>query len=323
QYPYAPVQAPGAPYGYPPQPGQPQPPAGYPPQPPAGYPPPLAPTVPYGYPPQGMQAMQAPPSVPPQQMGPGAQPPHGSPYGAPGGPMPTYPGMTMPPPPPEKRRNSTLIAVIAGVVLLAIVFGVIGVLALKGSPHANATATPTATTQPTATATATSSATLPNDFTAYTDANNLYSIGYPSDWSKTEDSANGVSEALFANADHSDIYEVAETPGAGISTSDLASVLGEFFTGFAGSLPGGKGSVANQTSPQDVMIAGQTWSQEAADVNYTGTSGASATAHAEVAAIARNGHIFIIADVTQDASAFDTEKSLYFTPMTDTFTFLG
>jgi hypothetical protein len=262
--------------------------------------------------------MQAAPTLPPA---PGAPPMYGGPYGAPGGPMPTYPGMMVPPQPPEKRRNNTLIAVIAGVVLLAIVLGVIGVLALKGSPHAKATATPTATAQPTATATATS--TVPTGFTAYTDANKLYSIGYPSDWSKTETSASGVSEALFANSDHSDIYEVAETPAAGYSTSDLASVLGGFFTGFAGSLPGGKGGVSNQTRPQDVSIAGQTWTQEAADVNYTDSSGASATAHAEVAAVVQNNHIFIIANVTQDATVFDTEKSLYFTPITDTFTFLG
>ncbi|HKV84883.1 MAG TPA: hypothetical protein VJN88_10020 [Ktedonobacterales bacterium] len=309
QYPYAPVQAPGAPFGYPPQPLQ--------PQSPLGYPPPLAPTLPYGYPPQGM------PPQPSMPLGPGAQPTYGGPYGAPGGPQPAYPGMTFPPQPPQKRRNNTLIAVIAGVVLLAIVLGVIGVLALKGSPHANATPTPTATTQPTPTATATTTTTLPGDFTAYTDANHLYSIGYPSSWSKTETSASSVSETLFANSDHSDIYEVAETPGAGLTTSQLSSVLGGFFTGFAGSLPGGKGNVTNETSPQDVTIAGQTWTQEAADVHYTDTSGASATAHAEVAAIVNSGHIFIIADVTQDATAFETEKSLYFTPMTDTFTFLG
>lgn len=306
-YPYAPVQAPGAPYGYPAQPVQPQPPAGYPP---------IAPTLPYGYPPQGMQGMQAPPTQPPA---PGAPPAYGSPYGAPGGFQPPYPGMMVPPQPPEKRRNNTLIAVIAGIVLLAIVLGVIGVLALKGSPHAKAT--PTATTQPTATAT--TSITVPTGYTAYTDANKLFSIGYPSDWSNTDTSGNGVSGVLFNNPDRSDIYEVAQLPASGISTSQLSTVLGEFFTGFASSLPSGSGTVSNQTAPQDITIAGDTWTQEAADIKYTDTSGASATAHAEVAAVSHNGHVFFIADATPDATQFATEDALYFTPMTDTFTFLG
>ena len=146
--PYQPVQAPGAVFGYPPQPpvGYPPAPQPFPQQPPSqspmGYPPaPVNPAMPYGYAPQAMQPGITTP------MAPGQQPPFAAPYGAPGGP-PTYPGMMMTPPqPPEKRRNNTLIGLIAGVVALALVLGFVGVLAFKGGSHGgvSASATPTAT----------------------------------------------------------------------------------------------------------------------------------------------------------------------------------
>jgi hypothetical protein len=237
--------------------------------------------------------------------------PYGAPgqYSAPGQYPPPSPDYAPPPmqgyqppmaPPPAARRNP-IIPIALVVVLLLVAGG--AYLFIKNKNNGGGT--------------------LPSGYTLYTDTAGLYTIGYPGGWSKTATGASGVSEVLFANADHSDIFEVAETPAAGLSTSDLSAVLGGFFTGFAGSLPGGGGSVSNQSSPQNVTIAGQTWTQEGGDVAYSDASGNPAAAHAEVSAISRNSHIFILAYVTQDSSKFSGEKTQYFSPMINSFAFKG
>lgn len=240
---------------------------------------------------------------------------YGGPGGAFGAPQPGgYPsGYPMPPAP--NRRNPIL--PIALVVVLLLVAGGAFLFISKG--HTSGTAkTPTATATTGATATPTTPS-LPSGYSQYSDPNGLYAVGYPSDWTEQDNNSGSVTAALFSNPDHSDIFEVADTSSSGASTSDLSPVLSQYFTGLAGSLP--NGAVGTTSQPQDVRIAGQTWTQESGDINYSDSSGSSATAHSEVAAISRNGHIYIIADVTQDGSTFDGEKSQYFTPMINTFAF--
>lgn len=248
---------------------------------------------PYGAQPSGPPSYGSNPSYG-QPAAPYNTPPQGQ-YGAPQMPQQGYPGM-MTPPAPAKRNPLIPIALV--VVLLLVAGGAF--LYLKHNKSGGA---------------------LPSGYTQFTDPNGLYTIGYPSSWAKQNSGSSGISAVLFTNSDRSDIFEVAELPASGLTTSDLSPVLSNFFTGFAGSLPGGGGSVGSTSSPQDVTIAGQTWTQESGDVNYTDSSGGSATAHSEVSAISHNGHIFIIADVTQDGSKFAGEKSQYFTPMINSFAF--
>ena len=81
---------------------------------------------------------------------PGQQPPFAAPYGAPGGP-PTYPGMMTPPQPPQKRGNGKILGIIAAIVVVALVLGFVGVLAMKGGSNGGkALPTATATVPPTA-----------------------------------------------------------------------------------------------------------------------------------------------------------------------------
>ena len=70
-----------------------------------------------------------------------------------------------------------------------------------------------------------------------------------------------------------------------------------------------------------MTIGGDTWTQESGDINYTNTSGSSATAHSEVAAVVHNNLVFLIAYATQDASKFNAAKQQYFTPMINSFAF--
>lgn len=260
------------------------------------------PAAPYNTPPGQYGQPSSPYNTPPGQFGQPSSPYNTPPgqYGAPSGaygapPQPGYTGMAAPSAP---ARRNPLIPIVLVVVLLLVAGG--AYLFVKHNK---------------------SGGSLPSGYTLYTDQNGLYTIGYPGGWAKQSSGSEGISAVLFTNAARSDIFEIAELPSAGVTTSDLSMVLGQFFTGFAGSLPGGGGTVGNTSSPQNVTIAGQTWTQESGDVNYTDSGGGNATAHTEVSAISHKGHIFILADVTQDGSKFASEKSAYFTPMIDSFTF--
>ncbi|HKV84881.1 MAG TPA: hypothetical protein VJN88_10010, partial [Ktedonobacterales bacterium] len=258
------------------------------------------------------------PPAPAEQGGYPSGPSYGqpsTPYGAPGQyntpgqyppPSPDYAPPPMqgyqPPmaPPAPARRNPTI--PIALVIVLLLVAGG-AYLFIKNKNHTGGS--------------------LPSGYTLYTDTAGLYTIGYPSSWAKQDTGASGVSEVLFSNSDQSDVFAVGELPVSGVSTSEISLVLGEFFTGFAGSLPNGSGTVSNQSSPHNVTIAGQTWTQEAGDINYTDAAGNNATAHSEVEAVARNGHVYFLADATLDAGAYSAAKSQYFSPMITSFAFKG
>jgi hypothetical protein len=148
----------------------------------------------------------------------------------------------------------------------------------------------------------------------------LYTIGYPSNWSKTNQSSGGAGVVLFQSPDRTSVFVVTAVPAAGVTTSELSLALNEYFSVVAQSLPGG-GAASNTSSPQNVTIAGQTWTEESGDINYTDVSGNSATAHSEVVAVVQNGHAYIMAYATQSASNFDSVKSQYFTPMINSFAF--
>ena len=229
---------------------------------------------------------------------------------APGG----YPSCYQTPPAPPRRNPMLPIALV--VVLLLVAGG--AYLFISKGHNSGVAKTPTPTTTTSATATPTTSS-LPTGYSQYSDPNGLYTVGYPSDWKEQDSSSSNVNGAVFTNPDRSDVFEVATLSASGVSTSDLSPELSQYFTGFAGSQT--NGSVGATSQPQDVQIAGQTWTQESGDINYTDASGSPATAHSEVAAISRNGHIYIIADVTEDGSVFEGEKSQYFTPMINTFAF--
>lgn len=264
------------------------------------------PGAPYGTPPTEPPSYGSSPSYgqpsapyPPQQV-PYSQPSAGyGPYGAaqPGG----YPGGYAPPAtmaPPAPARRNPIIPIALVVVLLLVAAGAF--YFIKNNK---------------------SGGNVPSGFTTFTDTAGHYSIGFPSTWTKQAQQQSGVSEVLFEAPGQADVFAVAELPSPGLTTSDLSSLLEGYFSGFAGSLPGGGGTLANQSSPQNVSIGGATWTSEAGDINYTDTAGNSATAHSEVAATVHNNYIFIIAYATQDGSKFDSAKSQYFTPMVNSFAF--
>ena len=265
------------------------------------------PSNPYGTPPPEQQGYGNAPSYgqpaapyPPQQAPYG---PSSGAYGAYGAPQPGgYPGGYAPPatmPPPAPARRNPILPIALVVVLLLVAGGAFFFIKNNNKSGGG----------------------TPSGYTQYTDTAGHYAVSYPSNWTKRAQTQSDVSEVLFEGSSQADVFAVAEIPGSGLTTNDLAPVLSGFFTGFAGSLPGGGGTVANQSSPQNVTIGGDTWTQESGDINYTNTSGSSATAHSEVAAVVHNNLVFLIAYATQDASKFNAAKQQYFTPMINSFAF--
>jgi hypothetical protein len=119
-----------------------QPPYGQPPQgtPPYGPPP-------YGQPPYGQQPYGQPgqPGQPPYgQPGPYGQPPYGQPPTG-GGTPPWAPGPGQPAP---GRNRKTVVAVIAGVALLVVVFAVALVVGLRADDGSGDSSIPAATSEP-------------------------------------------------------------------------------------------------------------------------------------------------------------------------------
>lgn len=268
------------------------------------------PSNPYGAPPPEQQgygsgASYGQQAYPPQQQQPGYAPPSGA-YGAYGSAQPGgYPGGYAPPAtmaPSAPARRNPILPIALVVILLLVAAGAFVFIKNNNNKSGGGGGTP-------------------SGFTTYTDTAGHYTVGYPSNWTKQAQTESTVSEVLFEAPGQADVFAVAELPGSGLSTSDLAPVLSGFFTGFAGSLPGGGGTVANQSSPQSVTIGGDTWTEESGDINYTSAGGNSATAHSEVAAVVHNNFVFLIADATQDGSKFNAAKQQYFTPMINTFGF--
>jgi hypothetical protein len=179
-------------------------------------------------------------------------------------------------------------AIVAVVVLLAVTL--LGVLDLRGAlpfslhgPQAGL-ATPIAT--PTASPTATPAA--PAGFTAYKDAGGLYILAYPSGWSKFDGASTGAPTptvagggfgvAIFADgatgASFGVEYVQLSYPGGAQAFDD------DIFKSFAQD-----GTVTNRTGPTTVSIAGESWTQESADV--TASAGSQ---HLVVEAVSHNDY---------------------------------
>jgi serine/threonine protein kinase len=272
-------------------------------------------------------AIYPPPAVPPSQPGwsaptPGfgtpPQPGPGMPAAMPGYSPPAYPGAPGYTPPgypggpgaPAPRKNQTgLIAIISVVVVVVLLVGSLVVVGYTGKgPFASLggqqtpAASPTPTHTPTPTATPTPSA--PPGFQAFTNApQNTFSIDYPNSWQQIK--SNEGSGAEFVGP----LGQVVYATDIGALAGDPATLDNSFCEGSNGS--GGFGGTP--TSPVQVTIGGQQWTQEECD----GSSGD----HAAVETIYYNGHTYLIA-YASSKTAFSANRSQYFTPMEQTFKFL-
>ncbi len=208
-----------------------------------------------------------------------------------------------PAPQPKKSRTGLIVGILIAVLIIgglgsvaALGFAGKGPLKSLGStPTPAATATPKAT--PTSPATPTPN--IPPGFQAFTSADNSFSLAYPGDWQKS-DATQGTGGQFIGPQQQ--LFLVARLACAGSPT--------DFDNGFCGSSGfGGTGS-----TPQNVTVGGQSWTQEECD-NSDGSG------HAVVESVVYKGGFYYIAYVS-DAASFAQNKTSFFTPMEQTFQFL-
>ena len=314
----------GPPAGQPPapfpsapsQPGQGPAPQGFAPPPQPGGPPPQG----FGPPPQALNAPAQPgaPGFPSQPGGP-AQPGFGPPPQGFAGPPP-QPGRPpqgfagpppqpgMPPPgfagPPAKKRRGGLIAVIVILLLVLVVGGVAGTILLtRGTPkHPTTGGSGGGTTSATATPSA------PAGFQPFKNA--LYRVLYPKDWLAQQMPIQQGDEEQFL------------APSGAITRSLTVDVFDKtrpakdeddtLCLGFSG-------NPTAQVTPTTATLGGQQWTREdCAARNLPGTP----TLKAVVESVIYKDKLYTISYVSSPDKTFASDRSAYYTPMEQSFTFL-
>lgn len=261
------------------------------------------------------------PAAPAPSMPPQVTAPYPSMYGA----QPTYP-MGYPGPQghagygaggvdpqtqsaPPKRRSS-LPLIFTGIGALALV-----VLVLGGWYAYHVTRIPAAVTSAKATATAptpapTPTATLPPGFSLYADPAGDYRVDQPTSWTRSV--SNG--DAVWVSGEQGGDIVIGHVSGTA-TNDEIVSTESSTFKEISLSA-GGNGSYDHLEGPTSIPLAGETWTQEAADMTIHGV-----VLHTVVIIANHNGSAYIIAyaGLKNDFSSLDSHT---FYPMLLSFTFL-
>jgi len=262
------------------------------------------------------------PSMPLYAAGYGAQPtyPMGvpGPQGYPGYPSYSgYPGYAADPQaqsaPPKRRGGLALLFAVIGVVALLVV--IVGGLyafrtALASTHKATASGTATATI-----ALPTPTATLPAGFSPYTAPTGDFQIDQPSSWARTASTSASIDDILWVSKQQQADIVIGYGPGTA-SSADIATAESGIFKQVSLSA-GGNGSYSHFTGPTSVLMAGEDWTQAAADITVHGI-----TLHGVVLAVNHNGSFYTIAYFGQK-SDFASLDSHTFQPMLHSFMFLN
>jgi hypothetical protein len=216
------------------QPNQPQPPAypnpSQPSYPGQTYPNPSQPVYPgqtYPNPSQpAYQGQYPPPAWPPTA--PGGYPPSQTGY------PPDYrPAPQLTPIAPKKGNNST--GLIIGIGTTIVVLALLGAFALLSKAGASTATTarhpiPTATVTPTATPTTGTIPPPPAGFTTFKASDGSYGLNYPSDWTNTGQSQQGITLVIFGSPDAQDFFMTLPSPSQ-LPTSEYAKLAQVFAQG--------------------------------------------------------------------------------------------
>ncbi|HLZ21189.1 MAG TPA: hypothetical protein VKQ30_03605 [Ktedonobacterales bacterium] len=254
---------------------------------------------PYANPPAPASPMT--PLMTPPVSGPGYSPYPGQPMPSAPAPYP-YPGAGMPPP-PRRQNNTVVIGAIAALVIIVVAAGIAFALSQRPTGLSVAGSTPTATTPPTATTAPTATIGTSANQVQFTDPNNFYSIGVPSEWTQTNKSSGSATEEVFQDPQTGARAAVAYLSGtqSGQTTDD------QFL--------GGVGNISNKQSPTTITQAGETWTKEEADTTASGQ-----TVHIAVLATTHGGKTVVVAFFAS-ADSFDTTSTTVFEPMFASFQF--
>lgn len=261
------------------------------------------------------------PSMPLYASGYGAQPtyPMGvpAPQGYPGYPSYSgYPGYAADPqaqsaPPRGKGGLALLFAAIGVVALLVVIVG--GLYAFRTALASTHKAITSATTTATI-ALPTPTATLPAGFSLYTDPSGAFQIDQPMDWTRSVSNSGSNDYTLWVSKEQTADIVVGYGPGTA-SSSEISTAVTSTFKQVSTSA-GGDGSYTHLVGPTSVLMAGENWTQEAADISVHGV-----TVHGVVLAANHNGNFNLIAYFGQK-SDFSSLDSHTFQPMLHSFMFL-
>ena len=219
--------------------------------------------------------------------------------------QPYAPAMAPMPQPgqPAPKRNPALL-IVGVVVAVVLLLGIAGAAVV----FANRTGLqPAATPTATSTAAATTGG-VPTGFVQFTDEGNVYTIDYPSGWTKTA-TGGDYSLTIFSGTPASipGVFEVEY-----FKTRVDPKTLGEqFFKGLSTS-----GQVVNQQGPMTTSLAGESWQRETADVAATGGS------QHVVVLTANHGQYSVVIAYLAAQTAFADADTHDFQPMLSSFQFL-
>lgn len=205
---------------------------------------------------------------------------------------------------PKRNPALLIVGVVVAVVLLLGILGAAVVFANRAGPHADATAT--------AAATATSA--IPAGFVQFTDDGKVYSLDYPSAWTKTATAGDTLSLAVFSgsSAQVPAVFEVEYVK----ATMDPKALEDQFFKTLAA-----MGKVTNQQPPTDVSQAGATWQRETADI-ATGQTTQPVVSQHVVVLVTSHGQYTVLIAYLASKDAFDSADTQDFQPMLGSFQFL-
>lgn len=268
----------------------------------------------------GYPSPYGPPNAAPPEYQPGGQT-HA--WGAPVGPYdtadmgPQYQYQHVYDPEPEREpsdRGCRLASVIGVALVVVIALGLVGIVYFGGPLNKTATIqpTPSPTFGPTPTATL---PTVPSGFTRYTDPNNLYSMGVPSEWTDVTNQMTGTSGlpsgahfVVFVDEAQAAVLEIIDTPG------DASAIDGVE----QDALSTGNVTLTNQSGPQTITLAGTSWTQRSVDQTSNDNG---LTIHLVVIGATHARHVIFIAYGAL-TSAFENLDQSLFQKALGTFAFL-
>lgn len=200
------------------------------------------------------------------------------------------------------KRNLALI-VIGVVVAVVLLLGIIGAAVVFASRIGLKTVA-----QPTPTAAATATATVPAGFLQFSDDGKVYSLNYPSGWTKSATSGD-LNLAVFAGVAGKGpgVFEVEYIK----ATLDPKTLEDSFLKQLDAT-----GKVTDRQGPTALALAGETWQRETTDI----TVGQSAQ-HVVVLATGHGTYTVLIAYLSSK-DTFDGADTQDFQPMLSSFQFV-
>jgi hypothetical protein len=213
-------------------------------------------------------------------------------------PAPVFPAPGMLKGPAPRSRPTRLIALGSVIALVVVLGGILLTLGLtRTGPFAPGSANHQATPTPT-------TAAIPAGFKLYTNKDHSFSIVYPGGWdAQPAVTVNGSGEQFSGPASQT----VQVVHGAAAQASDVGTSVDAFCTTFS-FIP----ASGNHTT---TTLAGQQWTREECD-------NPALSIHAIVEAVAYKGTLYLLS-YASPTGAFNSNRSRYFTPMEQSFTFLS